>query len=489
MTLTYFSLSAQTFTPVPVVVGKIDKIGFSPADRTAFNGVTVRVTNPSTGYNCQTLTQNYTNFPKIPVNQPLISQFFLKKNGVFYCEMPSVIDNAPTPIQIFPSRNWDWLNGVTTFDLVEIRKHVLNLQLLDTYNRLIAADVNFSKSITSFDLSILQGLILGNSTGSGLPSESWEFIDEYPLSTVTPSGLVASPSGIAILNNTPFTAPLYPWGLLSDGNHTVNYPALNGPVVFPTTIQAIKMGDVNGSSTIPGAAPQGSDRIAKSIVQSSNPLKKGDVVEISVSADNFSQIVGMQFGLKFDTDYLKLLKIEKGSIPSLSLRDNFGLDSLAKGEIRVVWTEENLTPTHLGTSDKMMLLKFEVTQDLDNVANVLVVSDRVLPMEFSEMNKVVNDVILNLNNNTYTVEANSVIAYPNPFNETLSFRIQAKEYANASITFFDASGRVVLEEKNKVSEGVNWMNIENSNALPTGLVLYTIQIGDEITRGKIFKLK
>jgi predicted deacylase len=94
-----------------------------------------------------------------------------------------------------------------------------------------------------------------------------------------------------------------------------------------------------------------------------------------------------------------------------------------------------------------------------------------------------------LNNNTYTVEANSVIAYPNPFNETLSFRIQAKEYANASITFFDASGRVVLEEKNKVSEGVNWMNIENSNALPTGLVLYTIQIGDEITRGKIFKLK
>ena len=53
---------------------------------------------------------------------------------------------------ITPQLNADYLNGVSTFDLVLISKHILGVQPLDTPYKMIAADVNNSKSITTLDL-------------------------------------------------------------------------------------------------------------------------------------------------------------------------------------------------------------------------------------------------------------------------------------------------------------------------------------------------
>ncbi len=64
----------------------------------------------------------------------------------------------------------------------------------------------------------------------------------------------------------------------------------------------------------------------------------------------------------------------------MSQKEDFGLDSLSKGEIRVAWMEEKLKPFTLTTSDNMMVFKFEVTQDINNITNFLAVSDKVLPI-------------------------------------------------------------------------------------------------------------
>ncbi len=207
---------SQTF--VPVVIGKVNKVAPSATVLTTntftpFNGVTVRVTNPSTGYNCQTLTQNFSNLPKIPPNLPLYTSTFLHKDGVFYCEMP---ESGTTPMKIYPSRNWDWLNGVTTFDLVKINSHILGIEPLVTYNRLIAADANLSGLVTTADLVAVKNLILGNTTNivANPAIESWQFIDEYPLTTLNSSGeLIFTPIGNLLFSNTPFSIPAYPWGL------------------------------------------------------------------------------------------------------------------------------------------------------------------------------------------------------------------------------------------------------------------------------------
>lgn len=78
---------------------------------------------------------------------------------------------------VTPKRNDDPLNGVSTFDLVLINKHVLGIEPLSSPYRIIAADANHSRTVTTFDIVELRKLILGINTK--LPaSESWRFVDK-----------------------------------------------------------------------------------------------------------------------------------------------------------------------------------------------------------------------------------------------------------------------------------------------------------------------
>ena len=78
---------------------------------------------------------------------------------------------------ITPSKDNDPLNGVSTFDLVLINKHILGLEPLSTPYKMIAADANNSRSITTFDIVELRKLILGIYTD--LPNNnSWRFVDK-----------------------------------------------------------------------------------------------------------------------------------------------------------------------------------------------------------------------------------------------------------------------------------------------------------------------
>ncbi len=77
---------------------------------------------------------------------------------------------------ITPEKNDNPLNGVTTYDLVLISKHILGTEPLDSPYKIIAADGNKSGSITTFDIVEIRKLILGIYTD--LPNNnSWRFVD------------------------------------------------------------------------------------------------------------------------------------------------------------------------------------------------------------------------------------------------------------------------------------------------------------------------
>lgn len=76
---------------------------------------------------------------------------------------------------ITPVRNDDAVNGITTFDIILLRRHILNISQLDSPYKLLAADVNNSGSITTLDMIIIQRIILGTETAfTAVPS--WRFI-------------------------------------------------------------------------------------------------------------------------------------------------------------------------------------------------------------------------------------------------------------------------------------------------------------------------
>ena len=99
-------------------------------------------------------------------------------------------------VRLRPENNANWLNGVTTFDLVLISKHILGITPLSSPLKMIAADANRSNSITTFDIVQLRKVLLGIlDTVPG--NTSWRFIDSTFVfqDTLNP---FSAPSGAAI---------------------------------------------------------------------------------------------------------------------------------------------------------------------------------------------------------------------------------------------------------------------------------------------------
>jgi hypothetical protein len=124
---------------------------------------------------------------------------------------------------VTPSRDDNPLNGVSTFDVVLITRHILGTQLLNSPYRMIAADVNQSGTITILDLIQIRKLILGI-TNSFPNAPSWRFV----------------PSGYQ------FPEPTNPWQ--ETFPEVIILDDLEENNVISGNFIGIKMGDVNGSA-------------------------------------------------------------------------------------------------------------------------------------------------------------------------------------------------------------------------------------------------
>jgi len=110
------------------------------------------------------------------------------------------------------------VNGITTTDIVLIRRHILNVGKLSSPYKLLSADVNGSESVTTSDVVKLRQLILGLT--NSLPAGLWR---------VVPSDYV-------------FPDVQNPWGAPEGRSYTNLVENRTGQDFL-----AIKMGDVNNS--------------------------------------------------------------------------------------------------------------------------------------------------------------------------------------------------------------------------------------------------
>lgn len=188
------------------------------------------------------------------------------------------------PYTLTPYRNDFPLNGVSTYDLVLISKHILGLEALGSPYKIIAADANKSKSVTTFDIVALRKLILGIDTAF-VNNTSWRFV---------PGDFV-------------FPDPSDPFQ--TDFPEQISVQLQATPVTG-SDFTAIKIGDVNNSA-IPALAPLPLDRIAGEwpIYLQNLDFEAGDRV-IAEFSGALHTLAGVQFSLLFDTEYLAFERIE-----------------------------------------------------------------------------------------------------------------------------------------------------------------------------------
>ncbi len=150
------------------------------------------------------------------------------------------------------------LNGVSTFDHVLIRRHILGQELLNSPYKIIAADVDDSENITFQDTLIIRNLILGITTQ--FPSgDSWRFVPANHV-FVDPANPFPYPQTITVNNISSNQLNLNFYGVkLGDVNYTaVLVPGgqVEGPF-YSRIVGNVKRDDNSNCSNDPQESPLG----------------------------------------------------------------------------------------------------------------------------------------------------------------------------------------------------------------------------------------
>lgn len=162
---------------------------------------------------------NGVNFVQIKVAESNGSTSNTNINGQFSLAA-SLLPESEHYLEI--SKNGAVTSGVTTFDLVKIRKHILGIETFDSPWQYLAADVNESGTVSTSDLIRIQKVILG--IGEPFPDvPNWRFV---PADHVFPNP-VNPLEGLIEIRDQPFST---------------------ASEVSSLQIRAVKIGDVNFSA-------------------------------------------------------------------------------------------------------------------------------------------------------------------------------------------------------------------------------------------------
>ena len=339
---------------------------------------------------------------------------------------------------ISPELDANPLNGVTTYDLVLMRQHILGTAPLASPYLVIAADVNNSGAVTTSDMVETRKLILGINT-SFPNNTSWRFVDsayDFPQA------------------NNPW-AEVFP-EVISYNNLTSN--ELNSNFV------AIKVADLNFSAQ-PNFAADAEDRTVNTMVLNvaDQAVKAGQNVTIDFSSADFDAL-GYQFTLNFDG--LNFVEVAEGNA------ENFGFTNLDRGMITTSWNG-------VATDDALFSLTFTATQDAQ-LSDLLSISSAITKAEAYNREGETMDVAIQFGSGNAVAEGFALYQNtPNPFNGATVIGFNMAEAGAATLSIMDVSGKVVFTLNGDYARGYNQITVSSEQLPATGVLYYTLATANE----------
>jgi hypothetical protein len=340
---------------------------------------------------------------------------------------------------VTPVLDANYLNGVSTFDLVLIQRHILGVQPLGSPYKMIAADVNNSRTITTLDVIQLRRLILAIDTELA-SNTSWRFI---PASYV-------------------FPVPTNPW--FESFPEVINVNDLSGDELNRNFI-GVKIGDVNGSAvaTLSGVEDR-TTRGTYYIETAAQQVKAGEQIKVSIRESEKADLAGYQFTLEYDRSALNLEGIEYGALQEA----NVGLRYANKGLITVSSNETGKAA--------MLTLVFTATNG-GNLSDLLQVNSAKTRAEAYDRAGNLHEVALRFTNNEITAQARLNQNMPNPFTGETLIGFYLPEGGAAELTLTDLQGKVLQVIRGEYAKGFSEIMVDGQH-LPKGVIQYTLTCGE-----------
>ena len=338
-------------------------------------------------------------------------------------------------------------NGVTTFDLVLIQKHILGNEFLDSPYKMIAADVNQSKTITTFDIVEIRRVIL-NQIPAFLTSPSWQF---FPTSFV-------------------FTDPVDPFGTTLPEN-TFNVTVSNNAINMD--FFGVKIGDVNNSATPNLMSTSTNTRTddAWTLLAEDKTVRVGEMVDVQLTSEALMNLQGMQFTLNYDADALTFIDIESVAMNNFS-DNNFAVFE-NEGALTLSWDGD----FSIEAKDQVFHFSFEAKEN-GQVSNWININSRMTQAEaYSLDNEILNVDLIFTNNNAIVNNAEMKLYQnqPNPFNGFTTIGFDLPAAGQVELNIYDLSGKLMTTIQRDVDKGYQAINIDGQLFSSKGIYYYQLK--------------
>ncbi len=353
---------------------------------------------------------------------------------------------------IKPDKNTEPLNGVSTYDLVQISQHILSEKLFDAPWQFIAADANNSGTVTAYDIVLIRQLIL-NILPAFPHNTSWRFIDK----------------NIQLKANAPQIDP---------NAEEIRLPTFSGDRLGMDFL-GIKIGDVNGSA-VPNrllAAEGRSNRNVFTLLTDNQSIEKGKVYKVPFFARQFDQINGYQGTLNFQ--HLKLLDI----IGGVASPDNFGRSKEAQGILTISW---HSLQSHEAAGSSLFTLIVRATKD-GQLNELLKITSDYTPAEAYSFSGDFLDVSLEFwgrDSPLFRVYQNK----PNPFSQQTVIGFDLLAATTIILKVINVQGQTIKKIQKAFSSGYNEINLSVKD-LPVGTYYYQLSTPFGLETKKMVKVQ
>ena len=347
-----------------------------------------------------------------------------------------------------PIRNDNLLNGVSVLDLVLIQRHILGIKKITSPYKLIAADVNNDKKISTADLILLRKAILGN-VNAFSNNTSWKAIDksyQFPL------------------RENPFSE-----------NYPMSHELLPLAGIENVDFVGVKIGDVNDSYTELNSKLQRQNRIE--IITNDRVLTPGESISIELKIGNIVPLDGGQLEIAIkDMEVLSITsdllskhqfeyKINNNKLFIIfDVEKEIIADDKVLFNIKVIPSQQGkLSNNFLFSNDSF---KTEVYTKLEPVKTIL---------QFTEIKQPV-------------CENWQVKVRPNPWYENTSIDFTYPIASTFDFKVYNMQKIIVYQSIVSSNIGSNTIEISSKEISNQGLYIFELTNGIDVIQGKMLRL-
>jgi len=341
---------------------------------------------------------------QIGVNAPVFDTL-LVANGAY--DLSNVIALKNTTCTIKPHKTGS-ITGLTTYDLVLISKHILGIEPFKCPWQILAADVNCTGSVTTFDIVTARKVILG--ILDSLPCGSWRFM---PDSATVSNGACQDFVGVIL-------------------------------------------GDVNAGPCNDSLATSAESRFQpRNLFLNEHDFQPGETAQVSLFFVENTELNGLQFVLDFDPDLINIQKIETEMLEDFDA----GSYHLTNQHLALSWIRAQRQQFSATTT----LLRFDVTAPKGGkLSELLRFSESGLHPEAYSTDGQIHPLQL-----AWIPPASDYSISPNPARNLFTLKATAKQDGDLLVQMLDLQGKIVLAKTLPAFTGFNSWEIETSTT-PSG---------------------